>query len=136
MAKSIHTCSIIFSPEPIHAFLASRFCLSIDKLKLSISTSISISLTASWVRSIGKPYVSYNLKATSPENFSPLFNLFISLSNSFKPLSKVDLNLISSFSKLSSINCFASINSGNAAPISRVKDATILYSIGSLTPKK
>ena len=63
--------SVSLSPDPDQLDLAKSRCCSSLFSNSSVSTLIFFDLRISCVKSIGNPYVSYNLKAEAPESVSP-----------------------------------------------------------------
>ena len=104
------------SAENLPAAFARCFWLDIALLKPASSTDNPFSLAMSWVKSKGKPKVSYNLNASSPDIVFPE-RLDNTLSKWFNPRSRVSPNADSSALITFSIwDCF-STTSGKISPI-------------------
>src|SRR5690606_34728266 len=119
------SCKVIQSPLSCPAAERERvFCFSISASKPLISTEKPLSLAIRDVRSKGKPYVSYNSKATLPETTFSLISARSDLifSNFFRPLSNVLKKEASSSCTTLAINASWDLTSGNTSP--KVSDNT------------
>ena len=132
---SNQTLSISASPDLNPATLELSFWRNIALSNPSMSTEIPFVRNASSVKSTGKPYVSYSLKAISPLRISPRERPAIALFRSVVPRPRVFKNLSSSCKNVDSMLNFALLSSLNVSPISLINVGTKRCINGSFEPK-
>ena len=129
-------CSSADSPDPFQFALPAALCSSMRWLYWLTSIAMLRSDAISWVRSLGKPKVSWSKNTTSPLSLLPWGTSFKAFSRMTSPLSNVSLKRSSSLSMTSSINDARSWSSGYALPISAMTNVATFAINGSVSPRR